>query len=147
MRFLLLIPLLFLVTGCQTVSSHQQAVNHQSGENLTVGKVQREIKVGMSSADVVSALGSPNVVTTDDERREVWVYDKIATETAYSTSSGGVSSLILGGFSNVPVGGGLGGGFNKSTGAVSKTQKTLTIIVKFDKKSKVRDFAYHSSKF
>jgi hypothetical protein len=39
------------------------------------------------------------MVTTDEERRETWVYDKISTETVVSTSSGGVGSLILGGFS------------------------------------------------
>jgi len=100
---------------------------------LTVGTVQMEIRVGMASADVVSVLGSPNVVTTDEQRREVWVYDKISTETAYSKSEGGVFLLIL--------------GANSGRGARSTTQKTLTVIVKFDEQSKVRDFAYHSSKF
>ena len=41
-------------------------------------------------------MGAPNIVTTDEDRREVWIYDKIATEAAYSTSSGGLSSLIVG---------------------------------------------------
>lgn len=87
----------------------------------------------MSTADVVAVLGSPNIVTTDEQRREVWVYDKIATETAYSKSEGGVFLLILGGSS--------------AGGARSTTQKTLTVIVKFDEQARVRDFSYHSSKF
>jgi hypothetical protein len=49
---------------------------------MTVGKVQKEIRVEMSSADVAQALGSPNIVSTDEERREVWIYDKIATDRA-----------------------------------------------------------------
>lgn len=116
-----------------------------SGDRLTVGKVQREIREGMSSADVISVLGSPNMVSTDDQRREVWVYDKISTERAYSTSSGGVNALILG--FGASAAGGLGGGGSSSAGASSTSQRTLTIIIKFTQDSKVRDFAYHTSRF
>lgn len=103
----------------------------------------------MSSADVVQVLGSPNVVTTDEKRREVWVYDKIATDRAYSSSSGGVSTLILGG---ALIGSGLGGGavgtgYNQATGASSTSQRTLTVVIKYDEQQKVRDFAYHTSRF
>lgn len=125
------------LSACQTAQYHTNDVKSADSDKLTMGTVQREIRVGMSSADVVSALGSPNMVTTDDQRREVWVYDKIATENAYSTSNvgtGGILSLLL-----------IGGG--KSAGASSTTQKNLTVIVKFDENSKVRDFAYHQSSF
>jgi len=134
-----------LVAGCQTAGEHRAAVQDDSGDRLTVGRVQKEIRIGMSSADVVQVLGSPNIVTTDDERREVWVYDKIATDKAYSTSSGGVNVLVLafGGS-----GGALGGaGGSASAGASSTSQRTLTVIIKYDKDSKVRDFAYHTSRF
>lgn len=132
-------------TGCQTAGEHRRAVQDDSGDRLTVGKVQREIRVGMTSADVVSVLGSPNMVSTDEERREVWVYDKIATERAYSGSSGGVNVLFLGFGSGAA--GGLGGGGSSSASASSTSQRTLTVIIKFDKQSKVRDFAYHTSRF
>jgi len=85
----------------------------------------------MTTTEVLDVLGSPNIVSTDDQRRESWVYDKIATETAYSTSSSGITSLIVG----------------QSSGAASKSQRTLTIIIKFDNKGRVRDFAYHTSRF
>jgi len=77
------------------------------------------------------------------------VYDKISTESAYSTSTGGVSALILGGASSGGLlGGGLGGGsYNQGAGASSTTQRTLTVIVKFDQQGKVRDFAYRQSSF
>jgi hypothetical protein len=75
---------------------------------MTVGIVQKEIRVGMSQADVALALGSPNIVTSDGSGKETWIYDKIASEASYSASSGGVSggvgagglagsALILGG--------------------------------------------------
>jgi outer membrane protein assembly factor BamE (lipoprotein component of BamABCDE complex) len=137
------------VTGCMSASEHRQAVRGDEAERLSVGKVQREIRVGMSSADVVEVLGSPNMVTTDEKRREVWVYDKVATEHVYSTSSGGVSALILGGYAGGSGGGGGGVGptYSSGSGAYSTTQRTLTIVIKFDENSKVRDFAYRQSSF
>ena len=88
-----------------------------SSDRITVGKVQRQIKIVMSAAEVISVLGSPNIVTTDRERREEWVYDKVRTEHAYSRSEGGVYMLIIGAF--------------QSQGKSCSTQKTLTIVVKF----------------
>ena len=93
----LFIVLTFMMFGCVSASKHRQDVTDDTGEKVTVGTVQREIKVGMSSAEVIEVLGSPNMVSTDSERREVWVWDKISTTNVYSTSSGGVSALILGG--------------------------------------------------
>lgn len=138
------LPTLLLV-GCQTAGEHRRAVQDDTGDRLTVGKVQREVRVGMTSAEVVGVLGSPNMVSTDEERREVWVYDKIATDRVYSGSSGGVNALILG--LGTGVGGGIGGGASSSAGASSTSQRTLTVIIKFDKDSKVRDFAYQTSRF
>jgi outer membrane protein assembly factor BamE (lipoprotein component of BamABCDE complex) len=131
--------------ACKSVDEHRAAVRNDSADKITVGKVQAEVRVGMSGGDVVGVLGSPNIVTTDEQRREVWVYDKFATESAYSTSSGGVSVLVLAGIGNVL--GGVAPSVSNSTGASSKTQRTLTIVIKFDEAKKVRDFAYHSSSF
>ena len=144
-KIFLVTALFAVLSGCQSAIDHRNAVQNDDGDRLTVGKVQREIRVGMSSADVVSVLGSPNMVSTDDQRREVWVYDKVATDRVYSSSSGGINALILGFGGNAA--GGLGGGAASSAGAASTSQRTLTIIIKFDNNSKVRDFAYHSSKF
>jgi outer membrane protein assembly factor BamE (lipoprotein component of BamABCDE complex) len=142
---------LLAISGCQSAQEHAADVNaaNAGANNLTVGTVQREIRVGMSGGEVASVLGAPNIVTTDEERREVWVYDRISTNRAYSTSSGGASALVLVG---VLVGdslaGGLGGGnYSSSDGASSTTQKTLTVVIKFDNQGSVRDFAYHTSTF
>ena len=40
-----------------------------------------------------------------------------------------------------------GGSVGRSTGAASTSQRTLTVIIKFDGAKKVRDFAYHTSSF
>lgn len=137
--------LIALVTGCQSAAIHKQQVQDDSSDRVTVGKVQKEIRIGMSGAEVAQALGSPNIVSTDEERREVWIYDKIATDHAYSESRGGVMALILGwGGSAAGV---ASGSMSSSAGASSTSQKTLTIIIKFDKEGKVLDFAYHTSRF
>lgn len=116
-------------SGCSADYHADKTQKGVQGDRLTVGTVQREIKLGMSSASVAEALGSPNVVTTDEKRREVWVYDKIATDVA---TSGGYWTLLLVG---------------QDARAASKSQRTLTIVVKFDEENKVRDFAYHTSRF
>ncbi len=137
------------LAGCMSAQEHKAAVQSEQGDRLTVGTVQREIRVGMSGGDVAAALGSPNIVSTDGEGREVWIYDKISTDKVYSTSSGGVSTLILGGalVGSGLAGGGVGPSYGSAAGATSTSQRTLTIIIKFDHDKLVRDFAYHSSTF
>ena len=138
-----------ILAGCMSAGEHRDAVRSDEKDRLSVGKVQREIRVGMTNAEVAEVLGSPNMVTTDEKRREVWVYDKVATEHAYSASSGGVSALILGGYvgGSGAGGGGIGPSYSRGAGASSTTQRTLTIIIKFDEENRVRDFAYRQSSF
>jgi len=144
----LLIAALFpalALAGCMTAPEHRAAVTEGRADSLTVGRVQKEIRIGMSGAEVAQALGSPNIVSTDEQRREVWIYDRIATESVYSTSSGGINVLVLGFNSNAA---GLAApGYSAAAGAHSTSQRTFTVIVKFDGDNKVRDFAYHTSRF
>ena len=144
-----MLVILVSLSGCQTAAEHRAAVRDTQDNKLTVGSVQREIRVGMSGADVLGVMGSPNIVSSDEQRREVWVYDKISTERAYSTSSGGISALILAGGVAGTTGllGGAMPSVSSSAGASSTSQRTLTVIIKFDDNKKVRDFAYHSSRF
>jgi len=102
-------------------------------DRLTVGKVQGEIKVGMPASQVAELLGSPNIVTTDDKRREVWIYDKVSTDRVDAASSSYATLIIL--------------GTRSSDSSSSQRQRTLTIIIKYDEEKKVRDFAYNSTQF
>lgn len=120
-------------TGC-VASRHAADVQEGlQGHKLTVGTVQKEIRKGMSGAEVATALGSPNIVSTDEQGREVWIYDKISTDRVQSESSGYGTLILL--------------GYRGSAGSSSTSQQTLTIIIKFDNDKKVRDFAYHTSRF
>jgi outer membrane protein assembly factor BamE (lipoprotein component of BamABCDE complex) len=143
--FKIVIVLAAALSGCSATDHARSVQEAQDGDRLTVGTVQREIREGMSGAEVVEVLGSPNVVTTDEKRREVWVYDKISTESVHSASSGGIAALIFG-----PIGAGGAGGLGTgsySSGASSKSQRTFTVVIKFNEQGSVRDFEYHTSRF
>ena len=138
-----------LMSGCMTAAQHQQTLPSTQEREMTVGIVQKEIRAGMSQADVAAALGSPNIVTKDSEGKETWIYDKIATEASYSRDRGGLGGGAgAGGIAGTTLILGLvGGSYSKEAGAMSTTQKTLTVILKFNKDGKVESFSYHASKF
>jgi outer membrane protein assembly factor BamE (lipoprotein component of BamABCDE complex) len=145
LKTLLLAVSVLALAGCTSAQYHRNQVSGDDKSTISVGTVQRDIKVGMTSEQVVEVLGSPNMVTTDENRNESWVYDKIATESAYS--NGGMGAGIgAGGLIGAT---GLLGGITGSSnaGASSTSQKTLTIIIKFDANKRVRDFSYRQSKF
>lgn len=127
------------VTGC-TASQHHDTLHSSNEKKMTLGLVQKEIKKGMSQADVASALGSPNMVTRDKDNTETWIYDKVSTD--FSHSSSGVALGVGGAGASV---GGIGG-FSSGAGASSRTQRTLTVIIKF-KKGLVNEYTYNASKF
>jgi outer membrane protein assembly factor BamE (lipoprotein component of BamABCDE complex) len=132
---------LLLTAGCSATHHATDVREADDIDRVTVGTVQKEIVLGMSAADVASALGSPNIVTTDDERQETWIYDKISSDVTYSRSSGTIVGLIFG---SSAAGAGVG---TTSAGSSSSSQRTLTVIIKYDGDNRVRDFSYHTSRF
>lgn len=144
--FRLIITLLLVLHAATmiacTATQHARDVRRaQDGDRVTVGTVQKEINIGMAAATVAAVLGSPNIVTTDDDRQETWIYDKIATDITYARSNGSIVGLLFGGS-----GAGVATG-SRSSGASSTSQRTLTVIVKMDGDNRVRDFSYHTSRF
>jgi len=65
--FLLLVLIPNFLAGCIPASRHQQDVANANADRISAGNVQGETREGMSSAEVVEVLGSPNMVTTDEE--------------------------------------------------------------------------------
>ncbi len=125
--------LLAVLASCSTAADHQRSLGSAAERETTLGIVQKEIHAGLTQDEVVTSLGSPNIVTRDAEGRETWVYDKVATEASYSRSEAYGTILILGG--------------GTASGAASTTQKTLTVVIKFDPEQRVDTFTYHSSRF
>ena len=137
--------LCLVLAGCISAAQHNEELSSAEQDRLTLAAVQRNVRVGMSGAEVLGSLGSPNIVSTDEQRREVWVYDRIGTEYVHSESGVGLISLV-GGASGSAAGGVLPT-FNQKSGASRRSQRTLTIIVRFDDESRVRDYSYHASRF
>ncbi len=99
---------------------------------MTLGIVQRDIKIGTSQTDVAMVLGSPNIVTQDADGKETWIYDKVSSITSYGSSGFGVG--IGGGAGGFGSGaGGLGLvniGHNKHGGTVQSNQKNFNCCPK-----------------
>ena len=117
-----------LLSGCMRATLHSTAERE-----MTLGVVQKEIRRGLSQADVAEALGSPNIVTRDSAGHESWVYDKTATEASYSNSAVYGAVLVV--------------GVARNAGASATTQRTLTVVIKFGDDGKVDSFSYHASRF
>ena len=128
---LIIICALIIMPSCaQNASWHANEVANADKQSLTLGEVQRNIYNGMSGGQVIEVLGSPNVVSTDENGNEVWVYDKFSTQAVASGSNGTTFSLS-----------------RLGAGAVKTSQSTMTVIIKFNDSKKVRDVAYHKSSF
>lgn len=134
--YVLLVIVLVVTTGCMSAGEHRAELGSTQERETTLGVVQKNIQNGMSQADVAEALGSPNIVTKDSSGDETWIYDKIASEVSYSRSSGGTGIIVA-----------LIAGFNREAGAASSTQRTLTVVIKFDESGRVKNTSYHASKF
>ena len=156
---------LLVFTGCENI---QGPTVPQS--NLTPGKVQQNISKGMSSTEIIKALGSPNIITRDKTGKTSWVYDKVSTY--HSKTNGGLNFVRMNANDFVIAGGVLAG-----TAAVLKTtgqsnflisaaalglftlfntqedyeykteQQTLTIVLDFDENEKLQNFSYMYSSF
>lgn len=132
-----------VLVGCATPAQRVEQAE-PAPNRLTLGKVQQTLRKGMRQDEVVTSLGSPNMVTRDRSGLETWIYDRLSSET--STSS---ASDRIGGFGGALGGGGILG-ISGSTGSSAsqevRSQKTLTVILKF-KDQVLEDFSYNSSSF
>jgi len=119
--------------GCTPAAQHQQRLGSAVEREMTLGVVQKTIRTGLTQDEVVTALGSPNIVTRDADGRETWVYDKVASEASYSNSQAYGTILVL--------------GAGQGAGASSSSQRTLTVAIKFGADRRVETFSYHGSRF
>ena len=131
----LIVGVAFGTMGC---ANNNPPLNEDGlNRELTVGLVQREIKEGSPAEEVIRTLGSPNIVKTDADGLEVWVYDRFSSERvrrSFAATLLGMSNSSLGLFQ---------GSSSKEQSSVA----SLTVILNFDKNSNVSGVAYHRRKF
>lgn len=131
MRKILLLGLAFAtLAGCATAP----APVDQRNSALTSGNVSMNLVVGQTTqAQVLEVFGAPNIVTMDGQRNEVWSYQRHATVTQSSAGSNYWTIVFFGG-------GQYAEGFQQS-------QRTITLIIKFNKDKVVSDFHSRTSDF
>jgi outer membrane protein assembly factor BamE (lipoprotein component of BamABCDE complex) len=108
---------------------------------LTPGAAKKHIQPGVTTqAEVIEVFGTPNVITRKDGG-EMWVYDKVSSQT--TSAAFGIGGLGGGGGSGGFGGGGLAGG----VGSTERSETTIMLIVYFDEHDVVRDYKISQTKF
>ena len=144
MKKIITLICIFILSSCGS-DYHAKQIGEAKIANMTVGKIQRELKIGMPTAEVIMSLGSPNIVTKDKKNKEVWVYDRLSTDFSFSKSGGDAKLIIFGAFEDGAQAAKVGAG--ASSGVTRLSQKTLTLIIKMTANGEVEDFTYHASAF
>ncbi len=117
--------------GCGSTQTKPVTVRNSE---LTHGNVQLNLKVGETSqTQVLEVFGAPNITSIDGSGQEVWTYQRAATVSQSSSSSGYWTILLAGG--------------QRSAAGFEQTQRTMTLIIKFSDKKIVSDFRSRSSEF
>lgn len=115
----------------------------EPSNKITLGTVQTKIRKGMSQAEVLQVLGSPNIVTKNSQSREVWTYDKIgSSQSTGATVNYGKSTLGQGFLAFL-----FGGTTSTATTSTTNETKSLTVIITFNESKNVLDFTYQSLKY
>lgn len=123
----------FAVLKSAKVSKNKLVPTPVQEQELTLGVVQKDIHIGSTQDEVAIALGSPNIVTKDADGKDTWIYDKVSSITSYNEKGFGIGIILA--------------GYAKASGGTQTVQKTLTVVIKFDKYNRVESFNYHMSKF
>jgi outer membrane protein assembly factor BamE (lipoprotein component of BamABCDE complex) len=120
-----------MASGCAQVPP--APVTARNSE-MTHGNVQMNLKVGETNqTQVLEVFGAPNITSIDGSGQEVWTYQRAATVSQSSSSSGFWTILLAGG--------------SQEASGLEQTQRTMTLIVKFNDKKVVSDFRSRSSQF
>lgn len=123
----------FAILHSAKVTKNKQIPTPVQEQDLTLGVVQKDVKIGSTQDEVAIALGSPNIVTQDADGKETWIYDKVSSISSYDEKGFGIGLIVV--------------GYAKAKGSQQSVQKTLTVVIKFDKNNRVDSFTYHMTKF
>jgi outer membrane protein assembly factor BamE (lipoprotein component of BamABCDE complex) len=100
----------------------------------TQGNVTMTLKKGITTQEqVANAFGAPNIVTQDTDGNQVWIYQKDNVSVQSGGSSGYFTILVAGG--------------NTGSGGYQQSNRTMTLIIKFDKRGIVKEFKSMSTSF
>jgi hypothetical protein len=137
------VVILFIIcTLAVLINTDVAAETGQEKNNLTFGMAKKNLVKGVTTqAEVLGLFGAPNITTRNKSGEEVWTYDKMAV--SKEDVSGGLSLTGA-----VPGGGGIiGGSLGTTTSSSSTSSKSITLIITFDGKDVVKDYAVMAQEF
>ena len=98
-------------------------------QKITLGAAQM-LKVGIGGDEVISKLSSPNIITTDSDGFEMWVYDKSSSDTEIVQVSDGWFFQP------------------RTQSAVSSvSRRTLIVTIKFDEDRRISKINYRQTSY
>ena len=127
----------------------QQRQSRADRDMLSYGTAS-QMKKGVTTQDeIVRNFGAPNITTTNAAGNEVWVYDRISTE---SQQDGWSEASRFQQFLGIPLYPGTAGmsgqqASAKYGGGRSSRSSTLTVIIDFDKNKRVSDYGVRAAQF
>jgi hypothetical protein len=125
------VVLALALAGCAHVDTRSGIVGNG---DLTHGNVQLALRVGKTTqTDVLETFGAPNVATIDSSGQEVWTYQRHATITQHGSAHNYWTVILLGG--------------STSADGFEQTQRTMTLMIRFDASKVVSDFRSRTAEF
>ncbi len=127
----------FIISGCTTHTPNQGSPSEASFETeksiLSYGMAKKHLINNVTTqADIIRLFGSPNNMTYSSDRRELWIYDQVFSEstTVIESSSGGGSV----GLANSNVATAVGSRSSQTSFRQTGGVRTLTVVLEFDAK-------------
>jgi hypothetical protein len=107
-------------------------------DSISYGLIKKELVVAVSTqADVIKKFGSPNNMVYQSGGGELWIYDRIQSETTIEGDSSS-SGVAIGGFTG-GAGGLLGSKRSQNSAKTSSSIRVLTVILDFNEKGVLVD--------
>ena len=130
---LLITITLSAITACSTTPYGSSA--YSSGRDF-VGPTERKVVLGMASANIAAMLGSPSIIADHENNEKTWTYDGISSDVSYARSGNAIVGVTF------------DRSFDNSVLRNPDTdlQPTLTVVIRFNRYDRVRDFSYFTSR-
>lgn len=114
------------LAGCAQAPLATIPARQVETQKTTLGNVQQAVKKGAAKEDVIAALSSPNIVTSNPDGTETWVYDKVSTEAEVVANSS----------------------FFRGDSAVAvKSTRTMIVVIRYDKNNRVDTVSYRQTSY
>jgi hypothetical protein len=151
------------VPTSNTNSSISATSSTEKVSPLSYGTATGMVKKGVTTQQqLLELFGGPNVMTTDKEGEEVWMYDKTATSVSSNLKLSGAQDRqgeahALAQFFGIPLVGGIGisdasekeQSHHNSNAEETRTSsvKNLTFIIKFNPDKTVKEYSVRQASF